>query len=220
MLIALVTLPSWWVKHTFKKYSKARNDIPGTGAQFAEHLIKKLSLNISVEEVPTKQLADHYDPKAKAVRLSQNNFNERSLAAIVIAAHEVGHAIQDAENNLWMRRRELLIHATRAIEIIAPIALTISPVLLAITKSPALSLFTLVIGTLSIGITSLVHLVTLPVELDASFNKAMPILEQGKYLNKKDITAAQQILKAAALTYVAQSLLNLINVGYWLKRLR
>ncbi len=220
-LIGAITLPSWWVKHTFKKYSKIRDDIPGSGSQFAEHLINKLALDpIKIEEIDTNELADHYDPKAKVVRLSRDNFNNHSLAAMVIAAHEVGHAIQDAQNHPWMRRRELLIHASKAIEIIAPIALTISPILLAVSKSPALSLLVLVIGALSIGLTSLIHLITLPVELDASFNKALPILEQGHYLKQEDLKAAHSILKAAAFTYVAQSLLNLINAGYWLRRLR
>ena len=220
ILIGLISFPQWWVKHTIAKYDTIRTDIPGSGSEFAQHLLNKLELDyVSIEALDTDG-GDHYSSQDKAVKLSKKNFHLHSLSAIVIAAHEVGHAIQDAENHQWMIRRHTLGKLSAIIETIAPAALTISPILLAITKSPMLSLATMGIGALSIGISTLFHLATLPVEFDASFSKALPILEEGNYLNKEDMIAARQILKAAALTYVSQSLMNILNVGYWLRRLR
>ena len=220
LLIGVIFFPQWWVKHTLKQHAGIRDDIRGTGEEFALHLLKKLDLtDIKVEEAE-QALGDHYSSDEKVVRLSPNNFNQHSLTAMVIAAHEVGHAIQDAENHAWMARRHTLAKLSNAIEVIAPIALTVSPILLALTKSPMLSMATVGIGALSVGVSTLFHLATLPVEFDASFSKALPILEEGKYLNEEDMRNARTILKAAALTYVAQSLMNVLNMGYWLRRLR
>ena len=220
ILIGAIYFPQWWVKHTIQQHAHIRQDIPGTGAEFAQHLLNQLDLDdINVEE-SDGELSDHYSSEEKVVRLSPNHFHQHSLSAIVIAAHEVGHAIQDAENHTWMIRRHTLAKLSQVIETIAPIALTISPLLFALTKSPILSMATVAIGALSIGISTLFHFATLPVEFDASFNKALPILEQGHYLNTEDMQSARKILKAAALTYVAQSLMNILNVGYWLKRIK
>jgi hypothetical protein len=101
---------------------------------------------------------------------------------------------------------------------ITPIAFWISPLLAFV--SPAASRVTLGIAVLSILASTLVHLITLPVEWDASFGKALPILEKGEYLNEEDMKNAHQILLAAALTYVAGSLASLLNVWRWLKYLR
>lgn len=220
LLIGIIYFPQWWVKHTIKHYSNIREDIPGTGEAFALHLLKKLNLEYIKVEEAEHEMGDHYSSEEKVVRLSPSNFNQHSLTAMVIAAHEVGHAIQDAENHTWMIRRHTLAKLSSLVETIAPIALAISPILLALTKSPILSMATMAIGALSIGISTLFHLATLPVEFDASFAKALPILEEGEYLNKDDMVGARKILKAAALTYVAQSMMNILNVGYWLKRFR
>ncbi len=221
-LIALAVLagPQIWVAHILKRYNKPDKNIAGTGGQFAQHLLKQLSLSDKVKVVESAA-GDFYDPAAKTVNLGPDHFNQQSLAAITIAAHEIGHAIQDAENNNLLRKRQRLVTLSLMIEKIAPIALAITPILLAITKSPLISALTFLIAALSISTTSMMHFITLPVELDASFNKAMPILEKGSYFkSKKEYRAAKRILRAAAMTYVAQSLFNLLNIGYWLRILR
>ncbi|NRA41673.1 MAG: zinc metallopeptidase [Pseudomonadales bacterium] len=220
-LLAIIVVPQWWVKSTIEQHNHTRDDIPGTGGQFAEHLLRQLALDSSVTvEQAASNIGDHYHPEQKAVRLSQTHFNQRSLSAMVIAAHEVGHAVQDAENNPWMHYRSQMARWTQMIQILAPISLTLAPVLTLLTKSPLVGALSLGIGLLSIFSGTLVSFLSLPLEFDASFNKAMPILSEGGYLNAADLASANRILKAAALTYVAASLTNLLNIGYWLTRMR
>ena len=220
IIIALLVLPQWAIIHTLKKHNIPRDDIPGTGGQFAHHLLERLNLADSVKAEPCDG-GDHYDPKAKAVRLGHNHFSNNSIAALTIAAHEVGHAMQDAEDNRWLTLRSRLVRIAVVMEKAAPVALTAAPLLLALTRSPLLSFLVLLVGFLSIAFSTLLHFITLPVELDASFNKALPILVEGDYLPRpEDYHSARTLLRAAALTYVAQSLFNLLNVGYWLRILR
>ena len=218
IVIAILLLPQWWIKRVINKHSHERPDIKGSGAEFAQHLISRLNLDISVEE--TKE-GDHYSPNEKVVRLSKQHFHQRSLAAMVIAAHEVGHAIQDQQQDKHFLRSIRLSQLSFWVQKIAPIALSVSPILLALTKSPALSMLTLLIGVAAVGVGTLVTLCNLPVEFDASFNKAMPLLKSGEYFsNEADYVAANKILKAAAYTYVAGSLFNLLNLAYWLRLFR
>ncbi len=201
-----------------QRYANERDDIPGSGAEFAEHLVTRLGLPVTVEE---SGAGDYYDPENKKVCLSAENFSKNSLAAIVIAAHEVGHAMQDQKQEALFLRRIQLAKLAYWVQKIAPIALSVSPLLLALTKSPIISFLTLILGVAAIGLTTVVHLITLPVELDASFNKALPLLEAGNYLPlAEDKEAARTLLKAAAYTYVAASLYNLLNVFYWLRLLK
>ncbi len=220
LIIAILLGPQLWVSRVLKKYNTPSDTISGTGGQFARHLIKKLELSdtVTVEETTD---GDHYDTQTRTVRLNTKHYNQRSIAAITIAAHEVGHAIQQAESNPWLAKRQRLANLSHLVEKIAPIALVIAPVLLAITKSPVFSILMVVIAVLSIGTSTVTHLITLPVEFDASFNKALPILKEGAYFStKKEQRIAHKILKAAAMTYVAQSLYNLLNIGYWLRALK
>jgi Zn-dependent membrane protease YugP len=140
------------------------------------------------------------------------------LTAVVVAAHEVGHAIQDHNKESTFNARIQAAKFANVAERIAPIAFWLSPLLAAM--NPAISRVSLIVAVLSILASTLVHLITLPVEWDASFGKALPILEKGEYLNEQDMKDARQILLAAALTYVAGSLASLLNVWRWLRYLR
>lgn len=222
VVLAILVLPRWWIAHVIKQHNQPRDDIKGSGAEFARHLLNRLDLEVGVEATPT---GDHYDPEAKMVRLSEAHFHQHSLAAIVIAAHEVGHAIQDAKGERLFRRSIKLSKLAILVAKIAPLALTVSPILLALTKSPLISLLTLCLGVLAVGMSTLVSLLNLPVEFDASYNKALPMLKEGQYLgafdtHQKDYQSAETLLRAAALTYVAGSLYNLLNLAYWLRLLR
>ena len=216
LLLAVFTLPQWWVGRVLKSHSDDREDFPGTGGELAQHLIKVQGLEgVTGEETLA---GDHYDPQDKVVRLTPDKLNGRSLTAIVVAAHEVGHAIQDYNKEKTFNARIQAAKFANVAERIAPIAFWISPLLAAM--NPAASRVSLVVAVLSVLASTLVHLITLPVEWDASFCKALPILEEGEYLNEQDMKSARQILLAAALTYVAGSLASLLNVWRWLKYLR
>ncbi len=219
VLIAIIYAPSIWAKATFKRYSKPRDDIPGNGASLARHLLEKLDMaHVKVEK--TDKAGDHYDPTDKVVRLSPNNYNDRSLTAITVAVHEVGHAIQDHKNDPMFTARIKLIGITHIIQQIGGWLLILLPILAIISRNPILGLLTVLAGIAVMGISVVVHLVTLPVEFDASFNKALPILFEGNYIEEKDRPAARRILKAAALTYVAASLASLLNFWRWFSLFR
>lgn len=216
----LVFLPSLYVRHILKKYAQPadRYRDRGSGAELARHLLDRFDMShVKVEETAG---GDHYDPVARAVRLSPDNFGGYSLTAVTVAAHEVGHAIQDARGERLFAARQYLVRAAMVGEQLASIMLIGAPVLFLITRVPSASALMLLIGGASLLLGTLVHLVTLPVELDASYGKALPVLEQGAYLRDGDLPHARRILRAAALTYVAGSLASLLNVGRWIAILR
>ncbi len=216
-VLALVAIPGLWVKRTLEKYSVEYDALPGTGGELAHHLIQRFELPVKLE---TTEAGDHYDPTAKAVRLSEQFMNGRSLSAVAVAAHEVGHAIQHTKDytplNLRSRLAGIAIHAEK----LGSAAFIFLPIMALVTRSPTFGgvMLAVAVGSMLIGV--LVHLVTLPVEWDASFNRALPILEQGNYLNDQELKIARKILLAAALTYVAGALLSLVNIWRWIYLLR
>lgn len=219
-LLACVFLPSVWVKHVLKKYSKPTDRYrgKGSGAELARYLLDRFELgSVKVEET---EIGDHYDPQAKVVRLSPDNFSGHSLTAVTVAAHEVGHAIQDARGEALFKTRQRLVGAAMKGEKVASFMLVLAPILFLLTRIPQAGALMLLIGVASMALGTVVHLVTLPVELDASYGKALPILEEGNYLHDGDLPHARKILKAAALTYVAGSLASLLNLGRWIAVLR
>lgn len=219
LIVAAIYGPQIWAKYTFKRYSRARNDIAGNGAQLARHLLKRLNIkNVTVEQAHKE--GDHYSSTDKAVRLSPDNYHNNSLTAITVAAHEVGHAIQDHQDDPMLRRRHNLILLTHKIQQIGMWLLTATFILGIFSRNPLIGLIAVVAGITVMGISVVVNLVTLPVEYDASFNKALPILFEGNYIEEKDRPAARRILKAAALTYVAASLASLLNFWSWFRVLR
>ncbi len=214
IVIAILYGPQLWATRTFKRYSYNRDDIPGTGAELAVHLLKELNMEHVKVELTEKD-GDHYSIDDKAVRLSPKNFNGNSLTAITVAAHEVGHAIQDHRNEATFKASVRLVKATHTIQKIGGMVLYILPVLAIISRNPIIGLLTIGVGISVMGVAVVVRLINLPVEYDASFNKALPILFNGNYIAKKDQAAAKRILKAAALTYVAASLSSLLNLWRW-----
>jgi Zn-dependent membrane protease YugP len=220
LLLACIFLPSVWVRQVLKKYSTPadRYQNQGSGGDLARHLLDRFDL--ATVKVEATDKGDHFDPEAKAVRLSADNFAGHSLTAITVAAHEVGHAIQDARGEALFKTRQRLVSAAANGQKVASIMLVAAPVLSVMTRAPQIGVLVLLIGVAAMSLGTIAHLVTLPVELDASFGKALPILEQGGYLQEGDLLHARRILKAAALTYVAGSLASLLNLGRWLAVLR
>jgi len=219
-LLALAALPGFWVKRVLRSYSEPadRYRDKGSGAELARHLLDRFDLHDVVVEVT--EAGDHYDPQAKAVRLTEEKFNGHSLTAITVAAHEVGHAVQDAKRETLFHNRQRLVKLAVVGQRIGSFFLLAAPVVMMITKAPGLGFLFIAVAVGSMLLGTLVHLCTLPVELDASFNKALPLLESGHYLHEGDLPHARRILKAAAFTYVAASLASLLNLGRWLAVLR
>ena len=219
ILLFLVVLgPQYWAKHVLQKYSGHRDDISGTGGELIKHLRKKFDLGYL--KLESTELGDHYDPTDKTVRLSKGNLDTKSLTAIAVAAHEFGHALQDARNYKPLTARTNMVRTAKKLEKVGGFALLVMP-LVAFTPAGArlaLPLFLVVI--LSMLVNTIVHLVTLPLEFDASFGRALPILKEGQYINNADYRAARKILTACALTYLASSLSGLLNFWRWLRMLR
>ena len=220
LILACIVLPGVWVKQVFAKHSEPadRYRNQGSGAELARHLLDRFGLSdVKVEQTDK---GDHYDPQAKAVRLSENNFSGYSLTAVTVAAHEVGHAIQDAHGEVMFGYRQRLVAAAIRGERVGRVMLIGAPLVMIFVRAPRASFFMLLIAVASMALGALVHLLTLPVELDASYGKALPMLEEGGYLHEGDLPYARRILKAAALTYVAGSLASLLNLSRWIAVLR
>jgi uncharacterized protein len=206
----LVALPGIWIQRTMDRYAYDRPDIQGTGAEFARHALDAMKLNHVKVEV-TEQ-GSHYDPEAKAVRLEPRFMTGRSLSAIVIAAHEIGHAMQDAMDLPIYKRRQAVAKQAHMVSMVGQAFIWSAPLLLLLGKSGAALLLN-VIGFAATALLSFtLQVVTLPVEFDASFKRAMPLLEKGKFIHADDMKPARQLLRAAAYTYVAGLLRTILSI--------
>jgi hypothetical protein len=215
---ALAFLPQMWVRGVLTRHGQERTDMPGTGGDLARHLLDEMGLkDVTVEET---KLGDHYDPEAKAVRLMPKHFGGRSLSAVVVAAHEVGHAMQDATGYAPLQARTRLAKQAHRIEQFGAIIMLAAPIMMLLAKSPHIMIMQLFVGVVILSSTILMHALTLPVEFDASFRRALPVLKAGRYVSQADMGAARQILRAAAFTYVAAAAISLLDVMRWLRVLR
>ncbi|UOQ42726.1 zinc metallopeptidase [Halobacillus salinarum] len=196
----ILIIPLWAqskVKSTFKKYSKVPTSSAMTGAEVARKILNDNGLyNVGVEEVKG-MLSDHYDPRSKVVRLSSNNFHGRSAAGAAVAAHEVGHAIQDAQDYAFLRFRSALVPVATFGSNIS-IFLIIGGFLLQMT---GLALAGIVFFAAAV----LFQLITLPVEFDAS-SRAMNQLVSTGIIRNDEERKTKKVLNAAAMTYVAGAL--------------
>ena len=214
IVLALIFGPSLWVKFVMRKYSIENPEMAGTGGELAEHLIKRFSLEDVTVEVT--DVGDHYDPIEKKVRLSQEHYECKSLTAIAIAAHEVGHAIQDHQGDKRLAKRTKMIPVVNNVARWSAFIISLSPVIGIITRHPMPFSFLLLLGLSGFIARMVIHAVTLPIEFDASFSKALPLLREGKYVSQSDEKAVSHILRAAALTYVSAAMADILNLSRWI----
>lgn len=213
LVLTLVVGPGLWVKSVMARYSVPKNRYRFTGGELARQLLDHLGL----QEVRTEttEKGDHYDPTAKFVRLSPENFEGRSLTAVTVAAHEVGHALQHARGFRPLLWRTRLVVWVAPIEKLGAGLLLLAPFTVALTRTPVVGLLTFLGGFATLGTATAVHALTLPTEFDASFGRAMPLLRKLGVLQAGDEPRARRILTAAALTYVSASLMSLLNIARW-----
>jgi uncharacterized protein len=217
-IVILAVAPTLWVRWVLARHAKDRSDFPGTGGEFARHLLDEMGLTqFRVEET---KAGDHYDPDLKAVRLLPQHFHGRSLTAVVIAAHEVGHAMQDATGSRLLSTRTRLAKTAMIIERVGSLVMLAAPLFGLLIRHPAGFLVELGAGLAILSVGVVLHLAALPSEFDASFNRALPVLQHGRYIPDDDLPAARSILRAAAFTYVAAALMSLVNILRWLRILR
>ena len=216
--LALIAGPGIWVKSVMRRYREPADRYAKTGGELARELLDSLALrDVRTEPTPA---GDHYDPVAKVVRLSPDNFDGRSLTAIAVAAHEVGHALQHARGFGPLLWRTRLVQWISPIEKLGAALLMLSPLTAAATQSRTLGILAFGAGFVTLGSSVLVHLLTLPTELDASFNRALPLIAKRGLLHDGDGPRARKLLTAAALTYVAAALQSLLNIARWWAILR
>lgn len=218
LILLLIFAPHLWIRHVMKKHGAPDSDMPGTGGELAQHLINRFELSDVIVE-PTDE-GDHYSPSEKAVRLSRDVFDGRSVTAVAVAAHEVGHAIQYHRQEAITELRHRYSPVALMIQKLAVGFLFAIPLVVAIFKVPHAALLTALIGVVAMLASVLIQFIILPMEWDASFNKAMPILVKGEYIQKHQFEAANRVLKAAAFTYVAAALLDILRLGRWLMILK
>lgn len=206
ILIPAILISAWAqfkVSSTFNKYSTVRSINGYTGAQVARILLNDAGLQeVEIQQVPGR-LSDHYDPRAKVLRLSSDVYGSTSVASIGVAAHEVGHAIQDKESYSALVFRNAIVPVVNFSSSLSWILFFIGILL---------SYSTLVtIGIILFSVVVLFQLVTLPVEFNAS-SRALKLLEARGILYDKEIDGARKVLSAAALTYVAATLMAVLQL--------
>ncbi len=201
--ILLALIAQGMVKSTFSKYSKVSSMRGLTGREAAERvLLMGGAQNVKIERV-SGSLTDHYDPRSNVIRLSESVYDKASVAAIGVAAHEAGHAVQYATGYGPIKLRASIITVTN---IGSNLALPL--ILLGIIMSyPPIAY----IGVAAFGLSVLFQLITLPVEFNAS-SRAIAALEGGNLMNDTELSGAKKVLRAAALTYVAALAVSLANL--------
>ena len=206
ILIPAILISAWAqfkISSTFNKYSTVRSINGYTGAQVARILLNDAGLQeVEIQQVPGR-LSDHYDPRAKVLRLSSDVYGSTSVASIGVAAHEVGHAIQDKESYSALVFRNAIVPVVNFSSSLSWILFFIGILL---------SYSTLVtIGIILFSVVVLFQLVTLPVEFNAS-SRALKLLEARGILYDKEVDGARKVLSAAALTYVAATLMAVLQL--------
>ena len=199
-------LASARVNSTFQKYSKMRTLQGVTGAPAAEQILRSAGIfDVRVERV-AGNLTDHYDPKNKVLRLSDAVYAQATVAAVGVAAHECGHAIQHAKGYAPLKFRTALVPIANIGSILAwPL------ILIGLLFNSQSSYLLIQIGILAFSAAVLFQLVTLPVEYNAS-NRAIHILEGSGMMYGEEVGAAKKVLSAAALTYVASAAASILQL--------
>ena len=209
LLIPVLLLSLWaqaQVSGNFKRYSGVANRRHLTGAQAAEAVLRAHGVYDVAIRPCSGNLTDHYDPRDNSISLSENVYNSASIAAVGVAAHEAGHAVQYAENYGPVRLRTAIIPATQIGSKFSFVLLLVGMILY------SQSLF--LIGILLFSLTTLFQLITLPVEFNAS-SRAVRLLDSQGILSGEEVDGTRKVLKAAALTYVAAaagSILQLLRL--------
>ncbi|WP_444994366.1 zinc metallopeptidase [Aliikangiella sp. IMCC44359] len=219
LVLLLIFGPQLWVKYILAKYNKPLSKMPGTGGELARHLLDSYQLeSVLIEQ--TQDGNDHYDPESNKVRLSPQYFSGKSLTSVAVAAHEVGHAIQFNRNEPVSLLRKRYLGSAHKLQKMGVYCLMALPLIGAVIRIPHAVGLMAIIGVLTMLSSVFIYAAILPEEWDASFNKALPILDKGNYIPKQYLPAIRQILKACALTYVAAALADILKLWRWLALLK
>ena len=219
LAVLLVTFgPTLWVRYVLWRHSSHIEGMPGTGAELAQHLVERFGLD-GVTVVRGGASENFYRPADRTVSLSPDVFDGKSLTAVAVAAHEIGHAIQFCREEPVSRLRDKYLGKAQLIQRVGSIVMMGAPVFTVMARTPSVLFFLGAVGVLTMLSSVLMYIAILPEEYDASFKKALPILEEG-YVPASDMPAARRILKACAYTYVAGALADILRLWRWIRFLR
>ena len=211
--VVIYVMPQLWVNYTLNKHDDLLPNMPFTAKEFGLNLLEEQKLNeVKIEDT---KLGDHYDPTAKTVRVKPDRLDKKSITSITVMCHEIGHAIQHKEGYPPLIRRHKIITKTQWLNKISSVLLYAGvPAIVATGALPFIRICVIIIFA-SILINMISHLITLDVELDASFKRAMPILENK--IPQEYHASCKSILRVCAFTYVIGSLTTILNVrNIWL----
>ncbi len=202
------------VKSAFGKYSKVRNSRGLTGAQVARLILDHYGLrHVSIEET-RGMLSDHYDPRAKVLRLSPQVGREPTIAAVGVAAHEAGHALQDADGYAPLKLRSAIVPAVQFGSWLGPMIIMGGFLLMALTGATELGYTLAWFGLILFALTAVFSIITLPVEFNASARAKKELVALG-VLSQQEMKGVNATLNAAALTYVAAAIAAIGQVLYY-----
>jgi len=209
MVIAMIA--SARVKSTFKRFSRVGVRSGMTGAEAAAAVARSAGIAVRIEQ-SSGFLSDHYDPRGRVLRLSPDVYAGRSISAVAVAAHEAGHAIQDARAYAPLKLRSFMVPVTQFGStgwiwiFMAGMILSIKPLV--------------TVGIIVFGVTVVFQLVTLPVEFDASRRARLVLAETGIVTSAEEEQGVAKVLNAAAMTYVASALTAVVTLLYLIMRSR
>ncbi|MCQ2513744.1 MAG: zinc metallopeptidase [Ruminococcus sp.] len=194
------------VKSAFAKYSKIQNSRNMTGAMAAEYVLRQNGVTgVRIEHI-AGNLTDHFDPRTNVIRLSDNVYNSSSVAAVGVAAHEAGHAVQHAQNYLPNKIRTAILPVARIGSQFSWIL-----IVLGLAFSARASYVLLYLGIILFSASTLFTIATLPVEFNAS-NRALKCIRENQLLFGDEYEGAKETLSAAAMTYVAAALTSVMQL--------
>jgi Zn-dependent membrane protease YugP len=211
--LLVFVLPKLWLSNAMKKNDEELVNMPFTAEEFGKLILEENNLSgVKIEET---EKVDHYDLNDKTVRVQQGRLAKKSLTSLTIICHEIGHAIQHEEEYGPLVRRTSLVERTQWISKFGGVILYSGLPLILATGSFGLIKICLLLVLISVLLGVFIHLITLDVEVDASFNRAMPILEEK--IPKEYHSQCKNVLQAAAFTYVIGALTSFLSLRYiWL----
>jgi hypothetical protein len=206
-------LPKFWLSYSMKKGDKELINMPFNAEEFGKLILKENDLTgVKIEET---QAVDHYDLNDRTVRVKEGRLEKKSLTSLTIVCHEIGHAIQHNEEYEPLVQRTNLVEKTQWISRLGGVILYSALPLILATGSFGFIKLSLLLVICSVLVGVLIHLITLNVEIDASFNRAMPILKEK--IPEEYHAQCNNVLKAAAFTYVIGALTSFLSLRYiWL----
>lgn len=213
ILFFLIAGASWLVSNTLKKKFKKYSKLPigMTGREVAEKMLRDNGIHDVTVQSVSGALTDHYNPQTKTVNLSDWVYNQRTVSAAAVAAHECGHAVQHAQAYQWLQMRSAIVPAVSISSRLMIWVLIIGAVMAAGGQTP----FVLWLGVAMFAMTTLFSFITLPVEFDAS-SRAVAWLDRTNIMRPEFMDGARDALKWAAMTYVVAALGSLAQLIYWI----